>query len=122
MSAPRIVGHNWGSISVSFRGTTVTFKDCILTPQSATEWDWNSDGTRHQPGITIRAVQQLLDCDHIVLSRGRQMVLNVMPDTIQLLQNQGKQIYILRTQEAIDQYNMLVQHGVRVGGLFHSTC
>ena len=104
-------------------GKDLVFKDVILTPKGASAWDWGMDGTRHNPGITIQAVQPLMNCcDVIILSLGMKMRLHVCDDTLMHLNEAGKQFLVLKTQIALDMYHTLSKNGVKVGGLFHSTC
>uniref|UniRef100_A0A8C2MEE8 Mth938 domain-containing protein n=1 Tax=Cricetulus griseus TaxID=10029 RepID=A0A8C2MEE8_CRIGR len=48
--------------------------------------------------------------------------LQVPPSTVEYLQKQGINVRVLQTEQAVKEYNALVAQGVRVGGVFHSTC
>merc|ERR1719477_248083 len=37
---PHILSLEWGEMSVGFKDEVMTFKDCVLTPQRAENWDW----------------------------------------------------------------------------------
>ena len=118
--SPRITHLSWGRLEVEGEGR---FKDAKLYPGGAREWDWNETGTRHRPGIQPADVEELLahDVSAVILSKGIQERLQVMPETLQLLRDRGVRAYVLQTEEAVARYNQL-RTGERVGGLFHSTC
>jgi hypothetical protein len=86
-------------------------------------WDWSEHGTRHQPGIQPADVRELLDrgCTVIVLSRGMDLRLQTMPETLKLLEDAGVEVHVAETSVAAELYNRLAETE-RVGGLFHSTC
>ncbi|EDL16303.1 RIKEN cDNA 1810020D17, isoform CRA_b [Mus musculus] len=46
----------------------------------------------------------------------------VPPSTVEYLEKQGIDVRVLQTEQAVKEYNALVAQGVRVGGVFHSTC
>lgn len=48
--------------------------------------------------------------------------LQVPPLTVEYLEKQGIDVRVLQTEQAVKEYNALVAQGVRVGGVFHSTC
>ena len=57
----------------------------------------------------------------VVLSRGMELRLQVMPETLRILADAGIRVHVAETSEAAKLYNELaVNH--RVGGLFHATC
>lgn len=116
----RIERIEWGIIEVGGR----TFKDAKLFPGGASEWDWNQTGTRHSPGIQISDVEELLQkgATHLVLSRGMQLVLQTKPETLEFLAQQRIGVDVLETREAVARYHQLLQEGVPVGALLHSTC
>ncbi|MBY0353229.1 hypothetical protein K2W90_02585 [Candidatus Babeliales bacterium] len=133
--APRIASIKWGEINVkNANGRESTFKDCICTPGGAKDWDWGITSMRHNPGIGIAQVKDLLDlADVFVLSRGVDWVLQVQDEVVEYLEKNGKQVFVQRTIEkpgydiskpgtAVHTYNELVKEGKRVVGLFHSTC
>lgn len=101
-----------------------TAKDFKLFPGGGREWDWDETGTRHQPGIQIADVEELLEngATSIVLSQGMNLKLHVQDATLSYLAEKGISVTVAETKEAVEMYNKLVQQGVMVGGLFHSTC
>jgi hypothetical protein len=103
--------------------TLGTGKDFKLYPGGGREWDWSETGTRHEPGIQPADVQELIDhgSQVVVLSRGMELRLHTMPETIAHLEESGIEVHVLETGAAVDLYNKLAGT-VPVGGLFHSTC
>ncbi|GAB2872225.1 hypothetical protein GCM10027176_87170 [Actinoallomurus bryophytorum] len=98
-------------------------KDFTLYPGGGRVWDWNEHGTRHEPGIQPVDVQELIDrgCTVVVLSRGMELRLRTMPETLALLDEQGIIVHVEETTEAVALYNRLAETEA-AGGLFHSTC
>lgn len=118
--SPEIIALSWGRIEVS---PNRNYKDAKLYPGGSREWDWTETGTAHVPGIQPSDVQELLDhgATSIVLSKGIHERLQVCPETLQLLQGKGVEVYVLQTGKAVERYNEL-RTKVPAGGLFHSTC
>ena len=121
--APRITHVSWGRLEVE-NGTPQTFKDAKLYPGGARAWDWTETGTSHTPGIQPADVEELLEhgASVVVLSRGMNERLQVMPDTLDRLDEADVEAYVLPTKQAVERYNKLQADGHAVGGLFHSTC
>jgi hypothetical protein len=103
--------------------TLGTGKDFKLYPGGGREWDWSQTGTRHEPGIQPADIQEFIDraCQVVVLSRGMQLRLQTMPETVAHLEKSGVEVHVLETGAAVELYNRLAR-SVPVGGLFHSTC
>ncbi len=118
---PRIRELSWGRIELEDGST---FKDAKCWPGGARAWDWDETGTSHEPGIQPADVEELLEhgVDLVVLSRGQHARLQVMPETLKHLHDAGVVAEVHRTEQAVERYNDLVEDGVAVGGLFHSTC
>ncbi len=115
----------WGVVTVSGHDDAAhVFKDAVLWPSGAREWDWRESGTRHKPGIHPKAVEELIDrgCAIVVLSRGMDLVLETMPETFERLKFAGVRYEWLQSKQAVQRYNALVSDGERVGMLLHSTC
>ncbi len=98
-------------------------KDFKLYPAGGRAWDWTKTSTRHSPGIQPADVDELLDhgCTVVVLSRGMELRLQIMPETLALLHDQGVRVHVEETTAAVNLYNQLAATEP-VGGLFHSTC
>jgi len=58
----------WGKVNVardvtscgSSTRTVLPFKDCVISNRFVYEWDWSEDGTRHESGITVKALLDAL--------------------------------------------------------------
>ncbi|NET56209.1 MAG: hypothetical protein F6K47_08530 [Symploca sp. SIO2E6] len=120
VSSPRITHLKWGSLEIEGNNR---FKDAKLYPGGAREWDWRETGTRHTPGIQPADVEELLEhgATAVILSKGMLEMLQVCPETLQMLEDRNIPVYILQTEMAAKLYNDL-QQKEQVGGLFHSTC
>lgn len=118
--SPRITRLSWGRLEVD---GTRSFKDAKLYPGGAREWDWRETGTAHRPGIQPADVAELVErgARTVVLSKGVWQRLQVCPETLRMLEEEGITAYVLQTEEAVELYNRLRDEGP-VGGLFHSTC
>jgi hypothetical protein len=115
---------SWGRIEVVCNEQTYTYKDCQIGPTGSKEWDWNLTGTKHNPGIQIADIAEIIDqgLEVIILTRGMQLMLNTCQETEEFLQQRNIEYYIEETKQAVDLYNKLVNEGRKVGGVFHSTC
>jgi len=119
--SPRIEHLEWGRMEISGIGGGKDFK---LWPGGGREWDWRETGTRHVPGIQPADIAELMaqGCSAIVLSRGMHEKLQTCPETLAILAREGIEVHVAETRQAAEIYNRLTERGVRVGGLFHSTC
>jgi hypothetical protein len=99
-------------------------RDFKLFPGGGREWDWTETGTRHQPGIQVADLAELLDhgCEIVVLSRGMHSMLHTCPEVVEYLHTRNVGLHVAETTAAVEVYNSLALAGRRVGGLFHSTC
>ena len=120
LDSPRISLLSWGRIEVEGHPP---FKDAKIFPGGAREWDWRETGTRHVPGVQPADVQELIEhgARAVVLSKGIWERLQVCPETLELLANNGIQVDVLQTEAAVQRFNVL-RENMPVGGLFHSTC
>jgi hypothetical protein len=119
-NSPRISHLSWGRIVVEGHPP---FKDAKVFPGGARAWDWDETGTRHTPGIQPLDVQELIEhgATAVVLSKGIWERLQVCPETLEVLANNGIEVEVLQTEDAVERFNKLSER-VAVGGLFHSTC
>ena len=119
--SPRISRIAWGEMEIEGLGTG---KDWKLWPGGGRIWDWNETGTHHDPGIQPADVDELLDhgCEVVLLSRGQQLRLKTMRATLRVLSDRGITLHTDETKIAVNYYNLLLDQGELVGGLFHSTC
>ncbi len=118
-SSPRITHLKWGQIEVEGQ----RYKDAKLFPGGSREWDWRETGTQHRPGIQPGDVTELLEkgAKVLILSQGMWKMLQVEPQTLQMLKEKGIEVHILQTELAAKLYNKFRETD-SVGGLFHSTC
>jgi hypothetical protein len=124
IATTRITQIAWGRMDVHVNGRILTFKDCKVWPGGAVAWDWTLTGTRHIPGIQPADIEEILahGVTVMVLSRGMELMLHTCPETEALLRDRGIEYSIEETNQAVHHFNELMQQGVRVGGIFHSTC
>jgi hypothetical protein len=116
-----LVTISWGITTVSQYGI---FRDAMLYPGGACEWDWRKSDTHHVPGIQPTDVIELVDrgCEVLILSRGMQLVLQTDSRCIDFLKSHSIEHFIEESTMAVQIYNRLVYEGKRVGALIHSTC
>jgi hypothetical protein len=60
--------------------------------------------------------------DLVILSRGRDGLLEVSPETLSLPETRGVPVVREKTDAALATYNRLAAEGRLVAGLFHTTC
>ncbi len=118
--SPRVISIEWGSVVVA--GYVGKFRDVKLFPGGAREWDWNETGTRHKPGIQLADATELIDKGSkvVILSRGMDGALDVMPETIRALAKRKLVVHVLETMQAVLLYNQLIEKEL-VGALIQST-
>uniref|UniRef100_A0A8C2QJ37 Mth938 domain-containing protein n=1 Tax=Cricetulus griseus TaxID=10029 RepID=A0A8C2QJ37_CRIGR len=102
----------------------IPISDCKVWPGGSRAWDWRETGTEHSPGVQPADVKEVAEkgVQTLVIGRGMSEALKVPPSTVEYLQKQGINVRVLQTEQAVKEYNALVAQGVRVGGVFHSTC
>ena len=122
-STPEIIKSGWGKITVNLSDGDKTFRDIKLYPGGARAWDWNETGTHHNPGIQPVDVKEIVEngAEYILLSRGRNLRLQVMDETKEWLQAHNAEFEILPTDEVIEKCNELRQEKL-TGALIHTTC
>lgn len=120
--SPRIEDVSWGSLRVSDPGGS--YKDAKLFPGGSRAWDWNETGTEHVPGVQRADVEELVEkgATTVVLSRGMNRRLRVQEKTVRWLEEQGVEVHVAETGDAVELYNRFRDRDEAVGGLFHTTC
>jgi hypothetical protein len=110
----------WGQV-VDSSGRT--FRDARLFPGGVEEWDWRKTGTRHDPGIQIADLADLIETepDVVILSRGVDLVLQVPQATIDFARGRVATVLVLQSEQAVAEYNRRIVNE-RVVALVHSTC
>ncbi|XP_061733760.1 mth938 domain-containing protein [Nerophis ophidion] len=122
MASPEISSLSWGHMTV--KGCSSAYKDCKVWPGGSRSWDWRETGTQHHPGVQPADVQEVLDrgVKLLVIGRGMDMALQVPASTLDFVAQQGVDVRVLQTEQAVAEYNKLAGQGAKVGGVFHSTC
>ncbi|XP_054651008.1 mth938 domain-containing protein [Dunckerocampus dactyliophorus] len=122
MSSPEVTSVAWGHMTV--KGCSSTYKDCKVWPGGSRTWDWRETGTEHHPGVQPADLQEVLDkgAKVLVIGRGMNMALQVPASTLDCVAKRGVDVRVLQTEQAVAEYNALARQGIKVGGVFHSTC
>ncbi|KAM6099741.1 mth938 domain-containing protein isoform 1-T1 [Theristicus caerulescens] len=148
MSSPEIASLSWGQMKV--KGCSTTYKDCKVWPGGSRTWDWRETGTnfqnietklswvmlsvhrllfsspatQHSPGVQPADLEEVVKkgVKTVVIGRGMSEALQVPPSTVDYLKKNGIDVLVLQTEKAVEEYNALAARGVKVGGVFHSTC
>jgi len=123
MSSIKIISFSWGKVVTCYKNQSPDiWKDCVIAGDSVSEWNWNCDGTRHRPGITVRAYKAIEHCNTVILSTGIDNVLQITPELKELLEGRPN-TYILNSTKAAKKYTELLYAGeTDIGMLLHSTC
>ncbi|CAN5209466.1 hypothetical protein BH24ACT16_BH24ACT16_16600 [soil metagenome] len=114
---PRVSSVSWGRVEVDGYGV---FKDARIHPGGAQEWDWSKTGTRHSPGVQPADVYPLLECgaETVIIGTGFYERLEVQTETLRILEENGVEVYVRGTEEAVCLLNGLEG----AAALIHSTC
>ncbi|XP_053791256.1 mth938 domain-containing protein isoform X1 [Vidua chalybeata] len=122
MSSPEIASLSWGQMKV--KGCSTTYKDCKVWPGGSRTWDWRETGTNHSPGVQPADLEEVVKkgVKTVVIGRGMSEALQVPASTVDYLKKNGIDVLVLQTEKAVAEYNALAAQGVKVGGVFHSTC
>ena len=127
MKPIKILSCEWGLIETS---DGHSYKDAIITPYHTRKWNWNDDGTKHKPGITLKAIKdnmvlvdKLLEFYNVILSTGMEEKLHVSKPALKFLKECKVNVIILPSDEAWILYNKLVKEKkYSTIILLHSTC
>ncbi|NWS80800.1 AAMDC protein, partial [Toxostoma redivivum] len=78
----------------------------------------------HSPGVQPADLEEIVqkDVKTVVIGRGMSEALQVPTSTVDYLKKNGIDVLVLQTEKAVAEYNALAAQGVKVGGVFHSTC
>ena len=119
--SPVIRDDGWGFVDVEGLGP---LRDAKLWPGGGRAWDWSETGTHHRPGVQPADLADVLAHDPavVVLSRGRELRLEVTPEVLILLTDRNIEVVRAETAAAIAEYNRRAGAGERVAALLHSTC
>lgn len=69
----------------------------------------------------LKAVEGV-EVDAVVIGTGYDGMMKVPKDVSEYFRQNGVEVYIFDTREAVEVYNDLVRRGKRVLGAFHLTC
>ncbi|NWV20382.1 AAMDC protein, partial [Origma solitaria] len=78
----------------------------------------------HSPGVQPADLEEVVKkgVKTMVIGRGMSEALQVPLSTVDYLKKNGIDVLVLQTEKAVAEYNVLAAQGVKVGGVFHSTC
>ena len=95
-------------------------KDLIVFPDEVkTNW-WRKDG--HSLCLEDLTALYEIETDFLVVGIGSAGIMKVPSDVIQELKQKEIEVTVLKTPEAVEEYNRLAKEGERVAGAFHLTC
>ena len=95
-------------------------KDLIVFPgEIRTNW-WRKDG--HSLCLNDLEVLDEIKVDILVIGIGSAGAMKVPSNVIQELNQKKIEVIVLKTPEAVEEYNRLTQEKKSVGGAFHLTC
>ncbi|XP_059976550.1 uncharacterized protein LOC132503774 [Mesoplodon densirostris] len=105
-------------------GSTKICKACKVRPGGSQAWDWRETRTECSPGVQPTDVQEAVEKGvlTLVIGQGMSEASKVPSSTVEYLRKQGIDVRVLQTEQALKEENALVTQGIRVGGVFHSTC
>ncbi|KAG8429876.1 hypothetical protein GDO86_018981 [Hymenochirus boettgeri] len=120
MASPEISKVSWGTMKVEGK----VYKDCKVWPGGSRTWNWRETGTDHYPGVQPTDIEEVVKkgVKTLVIGRGMSEALQVPAKTLEYIRAQGVDPLVFQTEKAVKEYNLLVSQGVKVGGVFHSTC
>ncbi|NPD89753.1 MAG: hypothetical protein HGN29_13660 [Asgard group archaeon] len=95
-------------------------RDLIVFPEEIkTNW-WRKDG--HSLCLEDLTVLDDIKTDYLVVGIGSAGVMKVPSDVLQNLSQKDIEVIVLKTPEAVEEYNRLAKEGKQVVGAFHLTC
>jgi hypothetical protein len=95
-------------------------RDLIVFPEEIrTNW-WRKDG--HSLCLEDLTVLDEIEVDTLVIGIGSVGIMKVPSNVIQEIGKRGIEVIVLKTPEAVKEYNRLVKQERQVAGAFHLTC
>ena len=95
-------------------------KDLIVFPDEVrTNW-WRKNG--HSLCLEDLTVLDDIKTDFLIVGIGSAGVMKVPSEVIQELKQKEIEVIVLKTPEAVEEYNRLVKEGKQVAAAFHLTC
>lgn len=142
MSKPLITNSGWNYVELKFANKTVKYgsdderSDLILWYDGYIKWDWKDETVfvdSHNPGISTNAVKYLIDkdCKVIIITKGYgnqtytcDGYLKTNESVLKYIKKKNANIavYHLKTENAVQLWNTLLNRNIKVGMLLHSTC
>ena len=117
MKQPRIDYYDFGVMIVSGKEYR---SDLIITPSRIVSDWWRLEGHRLQIPDVRDYILEDVDC--VVIGTGYDGLMRVDKEVIEEFRKRGREVYVLKTREAVDKYNELVSKGKKVLAFFHLTC
>ncbi len=95
-------------------------KDLIIFPNEIkTNW-WRRDG--HSLCLADLEALNDIKIDILVVGIGSAGIMQVPSDVVQELNLKEIEVIVLKTPNAVEEYNRLAKEGKQVAGAFHLTC
>ena len=94
--------------------------DVIILPSKVVDGWWRLEGHRLQiPDVRDYLLE---DVDAVVVGTGYYGMMRVDDEVIDAFRRRGREVYVLRSGEAVKKYNELVRSGRKVTLFIHLTC
>lgn len=115
-----IKSYRFGQISISDTTRDLILNDDVFVYNYNVE-KWIRDSSHN---VLIKDVEKAVEQkpEYIVIGNGDSGMMTVSDDVRDYIESKNIQLMILRTSEAIDEFNRLLEMGRKVVGLFHLTC
>ncbi len=112
----RIDHYSWGKIVIN--GTTYT-SDVIIHPDRVNASWWRKEGH----SLCVEDLKDVVadNPDAVIIGTGAMGVMRVPRETVAYLESTGMQVYVERTEKAVDLFHTH-QKGKKVVAALHLTC
>jgi len=109
--------YDFGRIKVS--GKTY-YRDLIVFPDKIIPDWWRREGHN----LCIEDLQKVLERkpDILIIGNGYSGIMRVPNNVIKELESMGIKVIVLKTQEAVNEYNNLAKQNKKVAAALHLTC
>lgn len=87
-------------------------------------WDGEIVEKEKSHKITKREIEDILmkEPEIIIIGRGMAELVDVERDAIKICEDEGVEIKLLKTDQAVREFNNLLKEKKKVAGIFHLTC
>ncbi len=117
MQQPLISNYDFGRLEL---GDEVLTEDLVITPESVVKGWWRLEGHRLQlPDVRDFLAEEV---DAVVVGTGYHGMMRVDDEVIKAFERKGREVFILKSREAVRKYNELVSEGRKVLLFIHLTC